>query len=71
MFQALARPRIGIKKIFCIDIILYRGIVISLSTIDNIITCINLHESFEQGTDISNVVFRSPKQPKLFRNNQT
>ena len=45
------------KKIFCIDIILYRGIVISLSTIDNIITCINLHESFEQGTDISNVEF--------------
>ena len=24
---------------------------------DNIITCINLHESFEQGTDISNVEF--------------
>lgn len=24
---------------------------------DNIITCINLHESFEQGTDISNIEF--------------
>lgn len=36
-----------------IEIILYSGIVISLSTMDNIITCINLHESFEQGTDIS------------------
>lgn len=40
-----------------IEIILYSGIVISLSTMDNIITCINLHESFEQGTDISNIEF--------------
>ena len=44
-----------------IDIILYSGIVISLSTIDNIITCINLHESFEQGTDISNVEFSNDR----------